>query len=360
MRDDGDRLPGGLLRRVAERFLSRRTIDGVVIPALADLQHESAAARAQPIGRRAAILVRGYLAFWTAMAVCLASWPARSLRNEWLAPAAAGPRLLKALAPRAALLGVTLTLVMATSSLRWARHSGDWWVVPMFLPAIVPVMVPIAFFLGLILALGRLGKAQPPIAPRRWLGPALALSIVTGLSTFGFFGWITPAVNQTYRERVFRWVVTNPTPESSGAGDATRAVPVLPKGTRELTLTQLRTQIHDEHRRGRSTAGLEVEWHKKWAIPVASVLAGPLAIGLLGLSQRPRTALSLALAIGTIFLLYAAGRVGEQWALAGIAQPLPAIWAGDAALAVATLWLLARMPRNDEGEMTILGADGGR
>ena len=41
MNDEGGRLPGDLLRKVLENLLSRRMLDSVAIPALADLQHES-------------------------------------------------------------------------------------------------------------------------------------------------------------------------------------------------------------------------------------------------------------------------------------------------------------------------------
>jgi putative ABC transport system permease protein len=67
--------PGEWLQRVAEAALTRRALDHVVLPALADLQHEHAAAADEALARRARVLLRGYVAFWLALARCLASWP---------------------------------------------------------------------------------------------------------------------------------------------------------------------------------------------------------------------------------------------------------------------------------------------
>jgi lipopolysaccharide export LptBFGC system permease protein LptF len=88
----------------------------------------------------------------------------------------------------------------------------------------------------------------------------------------------------------------------------------------------------------------DVEWHKRWAIPAACLLFGPLAIGLNGLWKRPRPAIAVGLAFAATFFLYVALRFGEQAALYGRLGPLPAIWAGDALLALVTIGLLARRP----------------
>ena len=348
MKDQGDRLPGDLLRRAADSVLSRRIMDSVVIPALADLQHESALARTSPARRRVVVLARGYLAFWTALALCLAAWPARSLREDWLGSDAPGPRLLGALAPRAGLLGFVFTLVLGQWPLRWAGQAGDPWMVLLVFPSVVTVTLPMAFLLGLILAIGRLSVGSATLAPKRWLGPALGLSIVTGLFTFVLYGWVTPEANQSYRERVFRRVTTDQLRHADGRPvriPADTRVVSISKGTRELTLGELQTRIREGRLQRQSTVPLDVEWHKKWAIPAACLLFGPLAIGLHGLWKRPRTAISFAIALAATLLLYVALRIGEQAAIDGRLGPLPAIWAGDALLALLTLWLIARAPR---------------
>jgi len=68
-------LPGERLHRLAEIVFSRRVLDDVVIPALADLQYEKALVADAGFVRRALVLGRGYAAFWLALAHSLAAWP---------------------------------------------------------------------------------------------------------------------------------------------------------------------------------------------------------------------------------------------------------------------------------------------
>jgi hypothetical protein len=340
MSEEGSRLPGELLRKVLERVLTWRIFDSVVIPALADLQHEDTLMRSAPAWRRALVLTRGYLGIWSALGLCLASWPARSLRQDWLGGDAAGPSLIEALAPRAGILGLVFTLLLG-AQWRGLRHrlTGDAWVLFLALPSVMTVTVPVAFFLGLVLAVSWLSVRSPPKARTLWLGPAVGLSIASGLFTFGLYACVTPQANQSYRERVVRLL------RDSGS----EGMLPIQKGTRELTLGELQTRIREGRKEGKSTVALDIEWHKKWAIPAACLVFGPLAIGLHGLWKRPRPAMTLALACAATLLLYVALRIGEETALSGQVGPLPAIWAGDALLALVTSWLIARLPRLREG-----------
>jgi hypothetical protein len=324
-----DRLPGDLLRNAAASLLSRRLVDGVIIPALADLQHEVGQVRAAPAWRRALVLARGYFAFWSALALYLACWPARTLREDWSGSAAPGPCLLRALAPRAFLVGLVLTWAFAQSPILWASRTADPWMVALVLPSVLTISLPTAFLLGLILAMGRLAVGSVASSRERWLGPVLGLSIATAIMTFVLCGWVTPEANQSYRERFLR-------------SRADGHVAAIAKGTRELTLGELPARIHEARMQGQSTVRLDVEWHKKWALPAACLLLGPLAIGLRGLGKRPRTTTSLVMAQAVTVLFYLGLRIGEQAAIAGHLGPVTAMWAGDALLALLTLWLIAR------------------
>lgn len=335
MSGENRRLPGNLLRKVLQRTLDRRSLDHVALPALADLQHEYALIGAAPLWRRAFVLARGYLGLWSALALCLASWPARSLRQDWLASDAPGPRLLHALAPRAAILGLALISLLGALSADILRLGAGPWVLVLLLPGIIAVAVPVVFLLGLVLALARLADTRStPTPATRWLDSVVTLSIATALGTFALCAWVVPRANQSYREHMFR-LFADPGP---GSGP-------IEKGPRELTLGELEARIRDRRKDGNSTVPLDVEWHKKWVIPGACLLFGPLAIGLHGLGRRPRPLANLTLAFTAICLLYVALRIGEGAALAGRLPPLPALWAGDAALAVLTSYLIARIPR---------------
>jgi hypothetical protein len=326
MKQQRDRMAGAMLHRVAARVLSRRIVESVVIPVLADLQHESTLARTAPAWRRAFVLARGYLAFWAALGLCVAAWPARSIREDWLGRDARGPRLLFALAPRAGLLGILITLVLVA---QWPGQSAlqarDPWLVLLALPSVIAVTVPMAFLFGLVLAIGSLGAGPVRITPTQWLRPAVGLSIAMAVLTFGLCAWVTPQANQSYRERRVRGSI--------------------PQGSRELTLGGLQTRILEERAKGQSTAALEVEWHKMWAIPAACIVFGPLAIGLQGLGTRRRTASSFALALVAVQVAYGALRVGEQAARDGRIGPLAAMWSGDTVLALVALLLIARAPQ---------------
>lgn len=346
MTGQGGRLPGDLLRRAAERVFSRRTMESVVIPALADLQHEAVLAQTKHSARRVFVLARGYMSVWSALSAYGASWPARSLREHWLQPEAPGRRLVRVLIPRAALLGVVLSVAIEQSMFPWAHRMRDPWLSVLALPSVTTITVPIALFFALVLTVGRLATADN-CSPKRWLPPVVAMSTAVALCTFVLFNWVTPPANQAFRERLFRWVTTHHQATDGRWIDIPHSATVasLPKGTRELTLEELRTEINKHHARGDATAAFAVEWHKKWAIPAACVLLGPLAIAFNASSRRPRPLLNCGAAVGTIFVLYVAMRLGEHAALTGFVDPFPAMWAGDAILALATLWLFGRSPR---------------
>ena len=78
----GGRAPGTTLQRLAEAVLSRRVLDPVLLPALADLQHEHALVADASLARRARVLVRGYAGFWIAL---LSAWP-RGRRRSGFQP----------------------------------------------------------------------------------------------------------------------------------------------------------------------------------------------------------------------------------------------------------------------------------
>jgi hypothetical protein len=340
MNDESGRLPGDLLLKVLERVLTQRILDGVVVPALADLQHENALVRQASVWRRAFVRMRGYLGVWSALALCLVSWPARALREDWLGVDAAGPRLLRALAPRAGILGLVLTL-----GSWWPERTRDAWTSLLALPHIIILTVPLAFLMGLVLALGRLSERPAPSASMRWLSPAMALSIASGLLTFGLYAWVMPEANQSYRERLVRQMSDDRLRVAAGAGvEMPRRGLSIQKGLHELTLGELQTRIRQGHQEGKATAALDVEWHMRWAIPAACLFLGPLAIGLNGLWKRPRPAIAAALAFAGTLLFYTSLRFGEAFALRGWLRPLPAVWAGDALLALVTIGLLARRP----------------
>jgi hypothetical protein len=338
------RLPGEWLRRAAEAVLSQRILDGVVTPVLADLQHEAAHAESAPRWRRALVFARGYGAFWSALGLCLLTWPARSLREDWLAANAPGPRLFAGFALRGGAIGAAVTLILMLQwPTHWARQAGDPLMALATLPGVLTVAVPVALLLGLVLTLRRLDAQQDRVAARQCLGSAVGVSAVAALISFALFGWVTPEANQFVRERLYSW-------RSQDSVRATASGPVLfpadrrpiPRGNRELTLGELGTSIHERRLRGEPTVALEVEWHKKWSLPAMCLVFGALAVGLVGALRRWSVALPVAYAVAALVLWFLLLRLGEQAALAERVSPLVAMWSGNVTFGLYALRLLAR------------------
>jgi hypothetical protein len=65
----GDDVPGAGLRRFAERTFDRSTVETVILPALADLQHECASTHAGWL-RRFRTSLRAYWELWKTIGIC--------------------------------------------------------------------------------------------------------------------------------------------------------------------------------------------------------------------------------------------------------------------------------------------------
>jgi hypothetical protein len=327
------KVPGGALLRVAERLLSRRMLDTAVRPALADLQHEAALARQAGRWRRTVVLLRGYAALGRAVALWLATWPARAAREDWLHTGAPGPRLLAALAPRALVIGVLAVAAFAAPS----RHDGGWQALPFLVPSIATALAPAVFLLGLLLALGRLDGGGGRASLQRWLGSVVALSLAATAITFVSYTWLVPDANQTYRERMYRWaLVDSPSPSA--------AAPVPAKGVRELRLGELSARLQAAP----SDPRARLEWHKRWALPAGCLGFGLLSLAFHGFRRKRSTFVLLAAALSSAYLFYVVLWLGEWTAKAGGLAPVPAIWAADVLVVLVALGLVARLSSHEE------------
>jgi LPS export ABC transporter permease LptF/LPS export ABC transporter permease LptG len=118
----------------------------------------------------------------------------------------------------------------------------------------------------------------------------------------------------------------------------------LSKGDREMTLGELEERIQATRAEGKrplDVARFRVEWHKKFAIPVACLVFGLLGLGLsLGTKKEARSA-AFALSIGVIFVYYVFIRLGEQAGDTGMLPPALAMWGANIVLAIVAFLLLA-------------------
>ncbi len=129
----------------------------------------------------------------------------------------------------------------------------------------------------------------------------------------------------------------------------------LSKGDREMSLAELRQRIRElapedaalraKGKPAIATAPFKVEWHKKFAIPVACLVFGLLGLGLsLGSKKEARSA-AFALSIGVIFVYYVLLRMGEQAGDTGVVPPWLAMWAANLVLGAVAVLLLLRNHR---------------
>jgi LPS export ABC transporter permease LptF/LPS export ABC transporter permease LptG len=117
----------------------------------------------------------------------------------------------------------------------------------------------------------------------------------------------------------------------------------LAKGDREMTLQDLSQKVRELRAEGKGpkeTARFEVEWHKKFAIPVACLVFGLLGLGLsLGSKKEARSA-AFGLSIAVIFVYYVIIRLGEQAGDTGLISPILAMWGANIVLGAIAVTLL--------------------
>ena len=214
---------GRTLLRFAERVFDPETVERVLLPAFADLQHECASGttnrRSRPFVR-----VRAYWGIWKTLAVCLVGDAARDRDGHGLA---LGTRTL---------LFVFLLLFLETAhSATWlltlARDHGEWPAVKatlLLVPSTLTIVLPAAFFLAVALFRPK-GARMPTLIPSATAGAvACAAALFIGVM------FVVPPINQSFR--TFMINMLQP-PDADGPPR------VLSKGLPELTWTELNAQI---------------------------------------------------------------------------------------------------------------------
>ena len=215
--------PGSRLRRFAERTFEPQTLDRVVLPALADLQHECR----EDAGVSRLVRLRAYWGLWKTLAICFAG---DAVRDRERHAHSLGTRTLL-------FLVLLLVLVTAAQSATWfytfGRDHGGWAAIKaalLLLPSTLTVVLPAAFFLAVALFRAK-GARMTTLIPSTTAG---AVACATALFIGAMF--IVPPINQSFRTFVFN---TLQPPEASVAPR------VLSKGLSELTWTELNAQVRE-------------------------------------------------------------------------------------------------------------------
>ena len=306
-------MPGRTLHRLATRICTRKTLEQIVEPAIADLQKDYSRVIAGQSFLRVGILLRGYWSLLKVLVMC-----ALSIHRD-----IEGERNVLAQT-----LGWSLGCVVASAALlilpplyHWGDALSGWYVAMTLVPQAVPLAIPIGIVFGFAIAApGRSASRMPGL---------LSLATAASLLSFVALGWGMPAGNQAFREIAFRTVIA---PGYDG--------PVtLQKGHNEMSFSELRREISALSAAGQPRAAQQFSFafHLRFALaPAAVVLAGALlAAG--GTGRALRVLFAVAACVTYWVLLHA----GEGAALRGhLPAPIGA-WLPNLGVVAFTILIVA-------------------
>ena len=265
------RVPGVVLRTLVSRLFDNRTAERFLFPAIADLQHETAASAGLSAVRRRAALWRNYLAFWKSFVTCLLTRPSAGVRADIYRLGWSGGFFLCA----------TTALLMYGPTRRILGEVGVWdgaVLVLLLLPAALAVTVPCSvLWVGLVGRRRRSAAGQ--LAPTASLARSVFLyAIVAATASFVILVWAVPAANQSFREREWRIIY----PRNG------MAPPTVNKGLQEMTYAELGRALAASAGTQQQRARLGYYRHLKAAIPAGALAFGLITIALGGSRRNGR------------------------------------------------------------------------
>jgi hypothetical protein len=271
--------PGLRLRAFAARFCSARTMERLIDPTFADLQREYVdARRLAAIWTARWVLCRGFFSVAKVVlnAGVVGAW---HTINHWTPGETAYLR-------RSAivfLVATTLT-TMAFAYLRlhrWDRGAD----LLLFTIYLIPSILPLTTAWAAILAIACGSRER---LTRKLTGAVLAAALACSMAMFADLAWVIPDSNQAFREVLFRQLVSS--------GELVFGSPPA-RGENEMSLSDLRRQIHLEPERARN---LTFTYHSRWALSAAPlILAGFALLLVRSIKRRPATVtIACALCVG--------------------------------------------------------------
>lgn len=304
--------PGEWLRAKAARLCSRKTMERLVDPIVADLQKEygeSVASRRR--WRAQAILVAGYVGL--AKAIVLHGSQSMLALRGWTSDdrQALGRSFLIA-AMTATVLIVLLEippLLQAVQQPSRLRAASVFYLIPQTLPLAIPIGIALGILLGL----------RHKATGRRVTAAILLVSIVCSAASLAALNWIIPASNQAFRQAIFEerpgWKVG--------------------RGVNELTLAELRMQMRGERV---SDFGFSIDpkvagvmYHNRWAIAVAAVPFAVFALALVRRRSLKRWVAAIC-GIGAAAGYYAILDIGAGFGRDGTLPPVAGAWLANLVL----------------------------
>ncbi len=286
---------------LADNLGLTRLRETVLLPAVADMQHEFGEARLGEQRTRA--LLRGYWAIVSACAFYATQLPWHHLRENWAGLEAPGPRLLRS-AGRVAALVLVLTSGLGLAT--WPNERGlGFGQFALLLPSLILSAAALALAMGVGWTL-----ARDPSLSRAAVGVGV---LGAGLS-FTFFEVAVTRANREYRVAAYQALV--------GPGQELR------RGSREMTFRELgeaatfagvsacpNQGAMSACGGGPSPAFLRKEWHNRLSIPA---FAFSFVILAAGLSRSRRRVVVIPGLFFSYFAAYALMNFGEKIGVPGV------------------------------------------
>lgn len=303
--------PGTRFRALARRFCAARTMERLIDPAVADLQHEYAEAVAVDRPARAAsVLIAGY---WSLLKVI-----GRGLGGS---DAARGPIVALAATGAFTVILVALPLVRLSRVLDTRAGGSVAELALCLVPQALVISVPAGLFAAILIAW------RDPAARLRHRGLIVCLALVASLATLVNGQWVAPETNQAFRETI--------------AGR-----PLL-RGAAELSLTELGRRVRmnagdDDHETPARVSGMLHVWLAFAAAPL--VIAG-FVLAVAGVRRRLlRQLLTSATAVAVVSYYALLPPALHAW-MSRALPPLAIAWLPIAFLSLVTFAIVGSSSR---------------
>lgn len=306
------RTRGAFLRSLCAALFDEATATRYLVPAIADLQHETQDGASQRRFARFATSLSGYLGFWKVFAFCAVS--IRRPQGSFARPLGAAV---------ASAMAMTALLIHGPISRDSRLVGADPWL----LLLLVPQALPVAW--GLSAAV--FGLTQRADAGR--FRTTIVYSLAVALAVCAVLEFVVPASNQAYRVRALRLAAQR--------SNTPTAPPQVPrKGAAEMRIDELQAAIQAAPAGDVGTrARLEYYVHQTVTLPAAAVALGLMSIALSRKhAKRDRPVwLAIGLSFVVLFVYYVPFFLGRSMALDGAIPVWLGAWGPPALFASAAL-----------------------
>lgn len=253
---------GRRLRQWANRVCSARTMEQLIDPVIADLQHEYERTKATgQVLRAGFVLLRGHCAFWTVVMVhAPAIWLHRTIGGF---RASYQESFIRAVVP-AVITMVTLSVALVASpaqSINQRDLLGAWLLI-LLLPQSIPFSIPLSLFTGIVC-----GLRQRPVT-KNVRRTVVVLGLAGTLVSASTIVWIVPIANQAFRTVIARRVVL--------------------EGPAEMSSRELRNYALAFRNQGdlENAGELLFSFHARWALAGAALVFAVFGLGVTALRLR--------------------------------------------------------------------------